>query len=219
MKRREFIQCAIGAAFAALPWHQASVEEGYVRLLPAAKGDLAGEESESGFAQALERLSQAHPRTSRTVIVPSASAVEGTGFSISGRRSSAGSNRVDRSGGRFCCLIRSCADTHRPPPSFWRRGHESGYVPYRRLCSFSMATSGTDPALHSNQLHQARQKQSYCPLGFQPCSRSSGNRFGRRCDTWVRLRLTLISRRRTGRADLLEAGSSRWVKQRVVPGC
>jgi hypothetical protein len=80
MKRREFIQCAIGAALAALPWHQASVEEGYVRLLPAAKGDLAGEESESGFAQAIERLSQAHPRTSRTVIVPSASALEGTGF-------------------------------------------------------------------------------------------------------------------------------------------
>jgi hypothetical protein len=79
MKRREFIQCAIGAAFAALPWHQASAEEGYVRLLPAAKGDLAGEESESGFAQALERLSQADPRN-RTVIVPSASAVEGTGF-------------------------------------------------------------------------------------------------------------------------------------------
>ena len=80
MKRREFIQCAIGAAFATLPWHSASVEEGYVRLLPSAKGDLAGEESESGFAQALERSSQGHPRTNRTVIVPSASALDGAGF-------------------------------------------------------------------------------------------------------------------------------------------
>jgi hypothetical protein len=62
-------------------FNQASGEEHGVRLLPAAEGDLAGKESERGFAQALDRLLPTQPRLGRAVIVPSASALEGTALS------------------------------------------------------------------------------------------------------------------------------------------
>jgi hypothetical protein len=81
MKRREFIQCAIATLCLWSPWQQASSAEGFVQLLPAAEGDLAGEESERGFMQALGRLPSAFPRTGHTVVVPSASALGGNTFS------------------------------------------------------------------------------------------------------------------------------------------
>jgi hypothetical protein len=81
MKRRELIQCTIGMACLWPQFNQANLEEHVVRLLPAAKGDLAGKESECGFAQALDRLLPTHPRLGRAVIVPSASALEGIALS------------------------------------------------------------------------------------------------------------------------------------------
>jgi hypothetical protein len=78
MKRREFIQCAVGAACFWPRLVQSRGEVLQVRLLPAATGDLAGEESECGFAQALGRLSPAISRRGGIVIVPSASALTGT---------------------------------------------------------------------------------------------------------------------------------------------
>ena len=63
-----------------------------MRLLPAAEGDLAGKESECGFAQALDRLLPTHPRLGRAVIVPSASALEGTALSSLVREAQLGAN-------------------------------------------------------------------------------------------------------------------------------
>ena len=63
-----------------------------MRLLPAAGGDLAGKESECGFAQALDRLLPTHPRLGRAVIVPSASALEGTALSSLVREAQLGAN-------------------------------------------------------------------------------------------------------------------------------
>lgn len=82
MKRREFIQCAVGAACFWPTMGQSRGEVLQVRLLPAAPGDLAGEESECGFAQALARLSPAISRIGGIVIVPSASALKDTAFSF-----------------------------------------------------------------------------------------------------------------------------------------
>jgi len=78
MRRREFVQCSVALACLRPTFTAATLNEHVVRLLPAAEGDLAGKESESGFARALERLSPTHPRLGRAVIVPSASALEGT---------------------------------------------------------------------------------------------------------------------------------------------
>lgn len=62
-------------------WAGAYKENFPVRLLPAATGDLAGKESESGFKQALALLSPTVPPRGRIVIVPSASALEREGLS------------------------------------------------------------------------------------------------------------------------------------------
>jgi hypothetical protein len=70
---------------------QANVAEHVVRLLPAAEGDLAGKESECGYAQALDRLLPTHPRLRRAVIVPSASALEGIVLSSLVREAQLGS--------------------------------------------------------------------------------------------------------------------------------
>jgi hypothetical protein len=79
MNRREFIQCA--AVVGVYPrWDSVYEENSSVRLLPAAAGDLAGRESESGFKQALAVLSPALPPRGRIVIAPSASALKNEGL-------------------------------------------------------------------------------------------------------------------------------------------
>jgi hypothetical protein len=75
------MQCAIGMACLWPKFDQASGQDPVVRLLPAAKGDLAGEESQCGFARALGRLSPTLCQPGRAVIVPSASALERTNLS------------------------------------------------------------------------------------------------------------------------------------------
>lgn len=81
MKRREFIQGTLGMACLCPKASQASLEKHVVRLLPAAQRDLAGKESEFGFAEALDSLLSSNSRLGRAVIVPSASALEGTALS------------------------------------------------------------------------------------------------------------------------------------------
>lgn len=91
MKRREFIECALGMAvfptFTStrprnVPSMLTSTLEGNAlsTLLPAAGDDLAGKESERGFAQALARLSPMPPSLLGPVVVPSASALKDRGF-------------------------------------------------------------------------------------------------------------------------------------------
>lgn len=69
------MQCA--AAIGAYPrWDGTCKEDFQVRLVPAATGDLAGKESESGFKQALALFSPTLSPRGRIVIVPSASALK-----------------------------------------------------------------------------------------------------------------------------------------------
>jgi hypothetical protein len=81
MKRREFIQGTMGLACLLLNLDPTSPQKHGVRLLSAAERDLAGKESECGFARALNSLLPTHPPVGRTFIVPSASAMQGTALS------------------------------------------------------------------------------------------------------------------------------------------
>lgn len=103
MRRREFIQCAIGMACLWPRFNEGSGEKHGVRLLPAAEGDLAGEESEQGFAQALDRLLPTHTRLGRAVIVPSASALEGTPLSSLVRQAQLGATVLIDLADGFAC--------------------------------------------------------------------------------------------------------------------
>jgi hypothetical protein len=79
MNRREFMYGA--AVVGVYPrWAGTYKEDSWVRLLPAAAGDLAGKESESGFAQAVALLSPTLPARGHMVIVPSASALKREGL-------------------------------------------------------------------------------------------------------------------------------------------
>ena len=81
MKRREFIWGTIGMACLLPNLNHTSPQKHVVRLLPAAERDLAGKESECGFARALDCLLPTHPPLGRTFIVPSASALRGAALS------------------------------------------------------------------------------------------------------------------------------------------
>ena len=150
MRRREFIQCAIGMACLWPRFNQAGGEEHGVRLLPAAEGDLAGEESERGFAQALDRLLPTHTRLGRAVIVPSASALEGTALSSLVRQAQLGATVLIDLADGFACrsdIARTRIDLKR---HLGDRGRGSGRIRDRRLHCLSMARPRAGPPLYSN---------------------------------------------------------------------